>query len=86
MRRKKKTVMKQHKTTETLEGLLERVETWPAEAQEELVQAVIDIESRYGNGGSEGRLALKPAATGAPADQAIDAFGWTGRRASGQGN
>ena len=59
---------------------MERIETWPVEAQEELMQAVLEIETRYSSSAagqkdapSAGRDAPKP-------DPGLDAFGWTGRR------
>ncbi len=33
--------------TKTLDTLLERAETWPDEAQAELVQSVLDIEAKH---------------------------------------
>jgi hypothetical protein len=64
------------KALEDLENLMERIETWPVEAQEELMQAVLEIETRYSTGAA-GQPAPRDAAK---PDPGVDAFGWTGRR------
>ena len=65
---------------EDLENLMERIETWPVEAQEELMQAVLEIETRYSTSAARQREAPPDAREPPKPDPGVDAFGWTGRR------